>query len=363
MKKALIINEGFSNNLGDQAIRESMMALLQDHHIHTDFAYFTNPGMPGLPVYNYLGATAGAITPPALSLRKKTRLKLVWLYWIGINFKYIRTKLQQGNYDMIVIGGGQLIESSGKNYPSRFAIALYWWTFLAKKYSRAKIYLIGVGVGTTFNKKEQQLFAKALAKADLIWVRDTFSQASLQEKFGHKAWLTPDIAFYNEQNKIVGQPAMKKALVGITSYNEVFAKYNLPGKTSTDYYEEWWAVVKDYMSQGLLVELFYTTLSDAAETMAFRDYVQQHYQLALPVASLASVKDLSVLYQSASEVYSGRMHALILAMKHRCNVKAYLISQKLKSFHQEYILPGNQPVEYSRKIKGAFHELLEHNVK
>ncbi|MEI3800145.1 MULTISPECIES: polysaccharide pyruvyl transferase family protein [unclassified Chitinophaga] len=363
MKKALIINEGFSNNLGDQAIRESMTSLLRDSDFSTDFAYFTNPGMNSMPAYNYLEAGTGAIAPPALSFAKKAKLKLAGLYWIGINYKHIRAKLRKGNYDIVVIGGGQLIESSGKDYPSRFAIAMYWWTLLVKKFTRAKIYIIGVGVGTTFNAKEQSLFSKALSKADLIWVRDSYSKASLFEKFGHKAVLTPDIAFYSGKNRIEEENTNRKALVGITSFNEVFAKYNQPGKTNADYYEEWFAVVKGYLDAGLSVELFYTTITDAAETIAFRNYIKLNYHLELPVAKLSSVNDLKQLYQSASDVYSGRMHALILAMKHQCTVKAYLISQKLKSFHQEYILPGNQPTEYSRKIRGTFNDLMLNNVK
>jgi hypothetical protein len=114
------------------------------------------------------------------------------------------------------------------------------------------------------------------------------------------------------------------------------------------------------MQQGLPVVLFYTTITDAAESIAFRDYLRQQHQLELPVAKLHTVSDLRELYQSASDVYSGRMHALILAMKYRCKVDAYLISQKLKSFHEEYILPGTNCVEYSMKIRETFNRYILH---
>lgn len=360
MKKALIINEGFSNNLGDQAIRESMTQLLQDSGFSADFAYFTNPGMQQLPAYGYLEAGIGAMAPASLSFARRVKLKLSGIYWIAQHYRHISNILKRQDYELVVIGGGQLIESSGKDYPSRFAIAIYWWTRLAKKFTKAKICLIGVGVGTTFNAKETSLFSQALALADLIWVRDTFSQTAIRFKFGHAAVLTPDVAFYHGSNRVETTNGNRRALIGITSYNEVFAKYNEPGKTRLDYYNEWYGVVRKYLQLGLPVVLFYTTITDAAESIAFRDYLRQQHQLELPVAKLHTVSDLQELYESASDVYSGRMHALILAMKYQCNVNAYLISQKLKSFHEEYILPGNRSLEYSRKIRETFNGCILH---
>lgn len=360
MRKALIINEGFSNNLGDQAIRESMTQLLQDSGFSADFAYFTNPAMQQLPAYGYLEAGIGAMAPASLSFARRVKLKLSGIYWIAQHYRHISNILKRQDYELVVIGGGQLIESSGKDYPSRFAIAMYWWTKLAKKLTKAKICLIGVGIGTTFNPKEMSLFSKALALADVIWVRDTFSQTAARTKFGRMAELTPDVAFYHGSNRVETNNGNRRALIGITSYNEVFAKYNEPGKTRLDYYNEWHGIVKKYIQQGLPVVLFYTTITDAAESIAFRDYLRQQHQLDLPVAKLHTVSDLKELYQSASDVYSGRMHALILAMKYRCNVDAYLISQKLKSFHEEYILPGNHCREYSLKIRETFNRCILH---
>ncbi|TWF39697.1 polysaccharide pyruvyl transferase WcaK-like protein [Chitinophaga polysaccharea] len=363
MKKALIINEGFSNNLGDQAIRESMTSLLRDSDFSTEFAYFTNPRLARLPEYDYLAAAATGNVIAPMSFSSRVRLKLAFYYWIGINYNAIRKKLSEGEYDVIVIGGGQLIESSGKDYPSRFSIALYWWTYLIKKFSQAKIYIIGVGVGTTFNAKEKSLFAKALSRVDLMWVRDQFSKIRLQEQFGHKAIVTPDIAFYSGKNRMEEANPNRKALIGITNYKEVFSKYNKLAKSSEAYYEEWYAEINNYLREGLTVELFYTTITDAAETIAFRDYIRSKYNVEIPVAKLASIEDLKQLYKSASDVYSGRMHALILAMKHQCKVKAYLISQKLKSFNEEYISSGTQTIEYSKKIRGTFNDLMIDNIK
>lgn len=363
MKKALIINEGFSNNLGDQAIRESMTSLLQDSDFHTEFAYFTNPRLSRLPQYDYLVEATGNNVVAPMSFSSKARLNLSFFYWISMNYKSIRKKLSEGKYDVIVIGGGQLVESSGKDYPSRFAVALYWWTYLIKKFSKAKIYMIGVGVGTTFNGKEKKLFAKALSRIDLVWVRDQFSKTRLQEQFGRKAIVTPDIAFYSGKNRVEEENLNSKALVGITNYKEVFSKYNKMAKSNEAYYEEWYAEVSNYLRRGLTVELFYTTITDAAETIAFRDYVSNKYKVEMEIAKLASVEDLKQLYRSASDVYSGRMHALILAMKHQCKVKAYLISQKLQSFNDEYIASGTQTIEYSKKIRGTFNDLMLDNIK
>lgn len=356
MKKALIINEGFSNNLGDQAIRESMTNLLQDSGYITNFAYFTNPGIRQLPSYDYL--TAVPVPQKELSALQLAKLKFSRWYWIARNYKAMVKMLKERNYDVVVIGGGQLLESSRRSFTSRFAIAIDWWTRLIKEHSKAKIWLIGVGVGTSFNKQEQELFSKALSRVDIAWVRDSFSQSVLKEKFGISAILTPDIAFYNSRNSMEQANTNRKALVGITSYQEVYLRYNAANaKSKQEYYDEWYGIVKQYEDQGLAVELFYTTITDAAETVLFRDYVRERYGKELPVAELSTVTELKNLYMEASEVYAGRMHALILAMKHQCKVKPYLISQKLKSFNEEYIIP-DMSMEYSHKIRRTFNELV-----
>ncbi|RFS22018.1 polysaccharide pyruvyl transferase family protein [Chitinophaga silvatica] len=356
MKRALIVNEGFSNNLGDQAIRESVTNLLQDGGYTTDFAYFTNPAISQLPVYNYLNSQP--VFQKELSALQLVKLKFSRWYWIAKNYNAIVNRLKKGNYDLVVIGGGQLIESSRRSFTSRFAIAMDWWTDLIKKHSNAKIWLIGVGVGTSFNDQERKHFSNALSRIDIAWVRDAYSQSVLKDQFGLTAILTPDIAFYNSKNSNVAINSNRKALVGVTSYQEVFVRYNKNGKTKAEYFEEWYSIVRQYELQGLTVELFYTTITDAVETLAFKEYVESEYGRELSVAAISTVSDLKALYQTASDVYAGRMHALILAMKHQCKVKPYLISQKLKSFSEEYIVP-EMSMEYSHKIRRTFNDLIE----
>lgn len=348
MKNVLIINEGFSHNLGDQAIKKAIEAFFIDAKYSTDFLYFLSPKTTSLPAYDY---TKKIIQQKKTGLAK-LKTSIYFFYWLFINHKTIINKLKTNNYSIVAIGGGQLLNSSGSSYPHGFAIALYWLTYLIKKHTSAKIILIAVGAATNYNRIEKTLYAKAFSKIEDFFVRDVFSKQKLKDQFHINAQLMPDIAFYeskSEQAKTYHKDHL--ALLSVTNYDEVVAKYNEQGVSKDQYFEQLYKVLQRYFLDGFDVKLFYTTISDSNECINFKQFVQQQYQVTIEICDIQTYNDLTNYLAKAKIVYSGRMHALILGLKFDCKTEAYIVSQKLRSFNEEYIKGVKSPKMLSKDIE------------
>lgn len=349
-KKILLINEGFSSNLGDQAIRESMTEALQFLGNEVDFAYFSNPALQSLPAYDYgkqkPAATAKPVKMPFQGLRayvNNTR-------WYWKNKKRIADIVRSKNYDVVIIGGGQLLNSSARLRFNVFSLALFTWVSAVRRYTRAKIYLIGVGVPSRFQKAEQFFYGKAMQKIDRTWVRDNTSRKSLLANFNVQSELMPDVAFFDRSGDHEKYEKADLALVGIYNYNEFNLKFNARGLDKARFYEEWTGEVRRLIAEGMQVKLFYTTQADARESHLFADYLQNTQDITAEILDTPDLRSLGGWLKKARKVYSGRMHALILGMKYGCIAEPYLLCEKLETFDNEYIRRQQDPATYSGQV-------------
>lgn len=358
MKKVLIINEGYSNNLGDQAINQSIINFFESKGYLTFFLFFSNPSIETLPNYKYIFDDGFKVKPK--SIISKLKSYFLFFYWFIKYKKTIINSLRKDAFDIVIIGGGQLIISSGSFALSSFSIVLYWHSLLIKKYSKAKLYMIGVGVSKSFNIFEVFLFSKSLNRVNKVWVRDSFSKKIIKEIYNKEAELIPDIAFYSKTNEFIIKKEKKDlALIGITNYNEVYSRYNATKEYSkNDYFKELLAVVQKYKAKNCQVKLFYTTIPDAQECRIFKIFLEDKFNIKVDICKIENIDNLIVSFDLAKYVYSGRMHALILGMKSNCVVEPYLISQKLKSFNEEYIKESVKINELRAKIDNELKVIL-----
>jgi len=356
MKRVLIINEGYSHNLGDQAILEASSRYYKDHGYEVDFLYLSKPNIKKLPKYDYKSLVLKRVKKNNLLFKLKA--SLIFFHWFLANRKTIISTLKSNNYAIISIGGGQLINTSGTNLPSAFAIALFWFTYLIKKYAKeSKLYFVAIGLATRFNKIERKLYQQALHRADDIWVRDEFSQQTINKIYKINAKLIPDIAFYISKN---GQTPVKTelALVGIASFEEVVLKYN-NGITKDAYFGEIFEEIKLIERRGLNVKLFYTTLLDVTAIKEYNSYLMAKNIEPYEICEIQDLGGLIEELKVANLVYSGRMHGLILGLKYGCEIKPYLISQKLKSFNEAYIVKNRAIHEISSQIELGLATILK----
>lgn len=361
LKKVLIINEGFSSNLGDQAINQSATALMQQLGFETHFLFFSNPSIAALPHYAYQNKN-GASGSSAIFQIIPSGIKQ-WIiaakYYLQMH-KKISNALREKNYDYLLIGGGQLINSSNKTLVSFFAIAMYCWVKGFKKNCNGKVVLAAVGASGNYGRMEKYLYKKALQQADKIWVRDAFSATVLQQEFQQSCNEVPDIAFYTQQVP-AGSNGRDTALLGIYGYAEIKEAFGNKYPTTESYYSEWQQKLVQYQAQGYLVKLFYTTQHDAAETRSFQQYLQQQ-GITVDIEPTNSLEALMAALSNAAIVYSARMHALILALQCGCRVELYPISQKLLSFGEKYLQQGKSMDAYRNELLQQFEHYFLHGL-
>ena len=131
-KKALLINEGFSDNIGDQAISNGVKLLLESKNFSVKTVGFS------------------ASNSSLFNLKKSCNNKLVNIlrasivlkstYWLFKNIIRI-LKYSSQKYNVAVIGGGQLIMEK-----SNFAIAMFTWVIVLKFFHQ-QVCLFSVGDG------------------------------------------------------------------------------------------------------------------------------------------------------------------------------------------------------------------------
>lgn len=353
MKHVLLINEGSSDNLGDQAIKYTIENLLEEKKCLVDFADFTRHKAFS---YDYQNEKVAAknnnkqkhvLFKKCFNRFKNTlRLKRIKLFfvrvkWLMNNFSRCKKQIRNKKYDLFVIGGGQLILSN--NY---FSIAMLTWVSLIKYYTDANVVLFAVGCGTKFSPFEKLLYSTAFNKIDTMILRDSASAGYLKENFNLSARIVPDPVFAISKIHSVRNKKKNKVLVGIADYN-VYKRYNNNQKNGEQYCEFWVEEILKFYKAGFSIELFYTTLIDKRQTIILRDQVYKNYGIDLNVLNLENLQDLIIEISQSYAVFSARMHALIIAISYGVKPIPYEISNKLSGFKNEYI---NEKVEIEELI-------------
>lgn len=360
MKKVLLINQGYINgNLGDQAIRENLNHYFSDRSFEINNAFLTAPfskkkGVPNEDYFN-LNKNISSKKRKTSSLLKKY---LGILYWILKSVPAILSTLNKNRFDYIIIGGGQIINSSRQSQPHSFAVAVYIWTKMISLFSsRSKVLFVGIGVSKTLNSFEKKLYKKALNQAYKIVVRDSFSLERIAHFFKIKATLMPDVAFYGSKN-IIQNKRKDIVLFGIYSFLEFKTNYNSKNISKEAYYNLWYEKLYDYRKKGKTIKLFYTTETDYIESISFQEFLLKNKNLEIQVLDIKSLSDLYLHYSDAQIIYSARMHGLLLGFKLNCVVEPFLISEKLVSFKEEYLNSNLTAREFSLLVEEKLDTLL-----
>ncbi len=315
----LIINEGNSDNLGDKAIKKSASEFYTAHNTELYFADYTKK--------SEINITENKNKNKNKKLSYFLKLFIPYkLRWLLLNYSRIKKTVAR-KYDLVSIGGGQLILSN-----ETFAIALFTWVWFLHFTGSKNIILLSIGVGDKFSFLDKILFKLALSKVKHVYARDSKSISNLKSIFKINGIQTFDIAFFHakKNNTSIGN----YILLGITDYN-VYIKYN-PIITHHEYYDSWIEIINK-LQKNNCIKLFYTTQSDLDECIKFKEYCISQYNLTFDIIKTRNLEELNIALSNATTVISGRMHALILAYNLNRNIIAYPISNKLITFNEEII--------------------------
>lgn len=323
--KTLLLNEGYSDNHGDQAINDSFKYLLKCNGIKDiDFVDFTKSiNSPKRIIINQKKELEKSFIT---KVKKAIPPKIRWL----LKNVYRVYKISKNKYDKVFIGGGQLILSN-----DTFAIAMITWIFFLRLFGNKDIVLFAVGSGNEFSFVDKLLYQYALKNVSKIYVRDFKSQEALEEIFKIDTKFVYDVAFIH--NKITKNLESKKEniLLGVISF-DVYNRYNSKSLSKDEFFESWVELLTKNNIALKQVKLFYTTQDDRDASIEFKNYVLNKYHIELELIE-TYIKDILVNELDKSKiVISARMHALILGLTYGCEIVTYKISDKLIAFAEMF---------------------------
>ena len=324
MKRILIISRIYTSNLGDQLIGSTMYKLFQNYGevIQTDLSTYH----VGIDIHsNILSKRKRKNIFKGALLYILNKLRFNSLYWYVKNGKVLESAKKQ-EYDLIIIGGGELISPS-------FAIPLNAWANVIKKYQKnAKVGVFGVGVTLCNDLISRKRIKNFLDLCQFFYVRDNNSLYNLSYQYGKNGIEIPDVVYFNDfnnnTNKIIN-------LYGITSIDRIL-RHNKIFKSEKNYFQASYTEIKSILKYGEVL-IFYTSREDYNVCVRFLKYCKNEYGEIFKIATIQTLNDLVKLSMCAKSVYSPRMHACIIGQLCGAVVHPIPISQKMNSFNDKYL--------------------------
>ncbi|WP_048606043.1 polysaccharide pyruvyl transferase family protein [Providencia rettgeri] len=309
MKKVIIINENMSDNLGDQAISQSLKNKILDLGFECESAPFSTLS-PQIKIKR--------IEKGNMSFFRVYSSLLIWIMKIfPIALSYANKK-----FDYAIIGGGQLLLSNNK-----FPLALLIW-ILCLKLKKTRVSIIGVGCGDKFNKLEILCLKFALKYVDSIIVRDEKSKNNIKFFFGFNSILSFDVA-YEEKTEKTEKTENNILLVSIIDFS-IYKRYENESpyeiNNKEEYYNSWLNEIRVISPEEII--FMSTTITDTMETENFVNLFKNEL-CKYKIVNEVSLNDYLKIQSQCHGVLSARMHALILG--ENCGLKIYpwLVSSKI----------------------------------
>lgn len=338
-------------NLGDEAIRRIMERILQDAGCSVDWASFSGRRKPkGVPVRRRKRVSKGWCKT---LVRKAIPAELRWLLRTWITFlRYLKAN----EYDLVLVGGGQLIQSNGA-----FGLAMFIWVYLFKKFHKKKVLLVAVGAAEKYTAFDRYLYSKSLKLVDGVYVRDRDSLCVLKNVFGVSSKLVTDVVFYI--SKIYKYPPRKekRALFCPTSYEFYKRKRDNPdiGLDENEYLQYWEDRMLEYFNDNYQVKLFCTNKnSDLSITEKLRQILYDTHGIDVEILDINTLEELAREIAKSQVVASARMHALIIGYCYGCKVLPYRTSEKIEAFEEEYFNSGISLDEVQKRISSTINEIV-----
>lgn len=300
-KKILLINRGVdTDNVGDQAIDYTLKKIFESKGAQVTSVNYT-----------MFFSTNG-------SKFKSVFQNLLKMY-----------KISKRNADLVIIGGGQLIQSN-----RTFPLSFYLWTLLIKLFSSSKIVLYGVGVDENYGRFKELLFKRALIRVSKFYVRDEFSHKNLKKVFTYNSQVIPDSVLSISKLFASSPKKTKLKLFGLTHYGSI-ERYKYIKVTEDEYLKQQAELLLS-LEDHVEYKLFYNTKSDFAYTLKFQEYLRETYNYSVDICKTEDLFAYIELVNSAAKVVSSRMHALIIAHSYGIEITPVIRNNKLAVFSESY---------------------------
>ncbi len=305
----LIINQGWTDNLGDIAIGEVLEKQMES---------FQPILIPFAPIE--MATTGGPVR------------KILRLYQLDYRYKKnISATLDTINTPIkaAIIGGGELLASN-----ANFNSAMKIWT---RELQRRKIpiLLLGVGGGNV-NRLYAFRYAISLKRARMVCVRDNNSQHIVNTHYGVNALYYPDVVFtygnmLNVRSKKL-QRSKHRIMVNVLSFDEY--KRRNKHESMDEYLQKWKKLIDEEMSEDTDIVFSATTCEDRDITQKLVEtYFSGHADISFP----ETLEEFGAQLENVDCIITGRMHAMILALQKNVKCVPFIWRDKIEVFNEEYL--------------------------
>ena len=329
MKKILLINQGHTPNIGDQAIAMSMAAWGKKNGYDCDVMPFWDEKSVFQNVF--LGKYAKYIKkiPGLLDLFTK---------------RWIRELLNKKTYDAAVIGGGELF-CNHRGFNSAFGS---WVSFLHKR--QTDIYVYGVSGDENMPKILLLRNKRALKACKYVGVRDCYSKDVFERNYQVNVQLFPDIVFSN-RDLCLDPSADKRGIVCIPIPNIVFPSANLEVVNQSEYESYLVRLIEEKRVEDEKVFFSTTEQRDEKQVEQICRNINEKYNKDYVYVQYQDVQSFCKLVSDTRLVISARMHAMILGLLNKCEIEPIPFKKKLEMFQKEYgnIIDIEKIIEKSEK--------------
>lgn len=358
--KILLINQGHTDNLGDQAILMVLKKILESDNEIVSLPFVPYENEQNLNFLIHSKETLTAFDKKSAEKCKNSLLlsklkSLIPQEWRTLyNYKrIIESKINSRRFDFAIIGGGELIK--GSSHPFFFSL-IAWVDFLEKQ--GWPVFVSGVSCDAVFNEYEQRHLRRTLDKCRVITVRDRQSQKILRD-LGVKCEYLPDIVFlYRRLYDRVFVSDKTIQSVFVYSFDELDFK-NKFNYSREEYYSYYFKLIERSKNKMPLV-LGYTTYNDYKETIRFAQYLNK-MGVAYTIADIYEFSDLIAILKDSSQIISGRMHAMILGMQYCAKIIPVDVKEKIAVFRREWGLGDLEYDVISSKLESDFWQVLIDN--
>lgn len=357
MKEILIVNQGHTDNIGDQLISEIMNRHLSNFFSISVAKFIPDEVASTICICDELPGYSGVDKVRSKSGLKDMIKKNHFLCLMALSIKYYTTinKNINNKYDAIIIGGGELLA----DYVA-FTAAMQAWLLYAKK-TRTKVILYGVS-GLPFETRKNSILKIFMKDCEFVSVRDWDTQKHLSKNLKKEILYAPDIVFsmnYLYGDLLMHNTKMSDVFVSIYSPEELGVSQNI-----AEYYDRWVQMILEKISdttKNLLIG--YTTQSDYKAARKFYGYIQKKalfIDINVKICDYSDWKGYCNVVTKCRYVITGRMHAMIIALQCGCEIVPYMVKRKVQTFNSEYLEKQYDMQEVNDKVLSSIEAMVNY---
>lgn len=313
MKNILIINQQHTDNIGDQLIGESLRDLFRENNVEFQKYLIKNVDRDKCVIVWKIFDKIG------LSLK-------VYDFIFG---KQIKKIMKRREYDLAIIGGGELISNKWD-----FNSSMYAWTKRLKK-RNIPICVMGVS-GDEVSSNISKRYKKAFDRCEKVIVRDKLTKKQVEKYLKKEVEYCPDFVF--SYDHFFNNNDCKKNIITAQIYCYEYIQGNYQNRE--EYFRYMFKLIESNKRDREVI-LSYSANEDKKEANNFVDFIQKEYKVQFEIAEVDSLAEYLDFMKSVETIITGRMHSMIIALLMKSNIIPVTTKDKIKQFEQEWLINSN----------------------